>query len=345
MMITKKISVKGMVCTGCEDILESAIFALNGVDYVKANYQTNSVNVKFDDDKTTLTQIEHICAAEGYPIQVLPSTGHKFFKILLSAIALAILVFLIIFARNSGHLNHQLGLPAIDSSLSNVMIFVVGLVTGLHCVGMCGSFVIGYTLNDTQQGRSSYVSHLLYGLGKTLAYAMFGALFGFLGSLFKITPFIGGVSALLAGLFLVIFGLNMLNLFSVLKRIRIKQPVAVAEFATKNRKQSRSPFFIGFFSGFLLGCGPLQTMYVMAAGNGDALEGAKILTLFGLGTLPALLSFGLLARFLSSKMTQFFVHLSAIILIAMGIMMINKGMMRTGFDFQFIQQKIASYVL
>jgi sulfite exporter TauE/SafE/copper chaperone CopZ len=340
-MVTEKIIVKGMVCNGCEDVLESAIMQLDGVDDVKANYQTSSIKVKFDDDKITLIKIEQVCIAKGYLPQNLPATQHKIVKILFSFVALAILIALIILARNSGHLNHQFGLPTIDSSLSNMMIFVVGLVTGLHCVGMCGSFVVGYTLNDTQHGRSSYISHLLYGLGKTLAYAMFGALFGFLGSLFKITPFIGGVSAMIAGLFLVVFGLNMLNLFSILKRIRIKQPAAVVEFAIKNRKQSRSPFFIGFFSGFLLGCGPLQTMYVMAAGNGDALEGAKILTFFGLGTLPALLSFGVLARFLSSKMTRFFVHASAIILIVMGLMMINKGMMRTGFNFQFIQQKIA----
>jgi sulfite exporter TauE/SafE len=344
-MMTETIIVKGMVCNGCESILESAIQELGNVTYVKANYQTNSILVKFDDDKITLAQIKEVCVAKGYPIQVLSSTWRNVLKIFLSVVALGILIALIMLARNSGHLNHQLGLPTIDSSLSNMMIFVVGLVTGLHCVGMCGSFVVGYTLSDTQQGRSSYLSHFLYGLGKTLAYAMFGALFGFLGSLFKITPFIGGISAMIAGAFLVIFGLNMLNLFSVLKRIRIKQPAAVAEFAIKNRKQSRSPFFIGFFSGFLLGCGPLQTMYVMAAGNGDALEGAKILTLFGLGTLPALLSFGVLARFLSSKMTQFFVHASAIILIVMGAMMINKGMMRTGIDFKFIQQKIATYVL
>lgn len=237
---------------------------------------------------------------------------------------------------------HQFSLPEINSNTGNGMIFIVGLITGLHCIGMCGSFVIGYTAKDAEQGRSSYRSHVFYGIGKTLSYAMFGALFGLVGSLFKITPFISGVSTLVAGAFLILFGLNMLNIFSLLKHIRIKQPEAMARFAIKKRKQSRSPFFIGFFSGFLLGCGPLQAMYVMAAGNGDPLEGAKILTLFGLGTLPALLSFGLLTRMLSNKMTRSFIHASGFILVFMGLMMLNKGLIRTesGYDFKSIQQKI-----
>lgn len=344
-MVTEKIIVTGMVCGGCETSIEEGVGQLAGVESVKADYPSNTVIVSFDERQISLARIYEQCAEQGYPVGEVPTTEskkHLFFKVLLSCVAFASLIFLIILARQSGHVGHQIGLPDLNSYVSDGMIFVVGLVTGLHCIGMCGSFVIGYTLTDAEQGRSSYLSHLLYGLGKTVSYALFGALFGFLGSLFTITPFIGGMSAIVAGLFLVIFGLNMLNLFSALKRIRIKQPAAMAKFAIEHRKQSRSPFFIGFFSGFLLGCGPLQTMYVMAAGNGDALQGAKILALFGLGTLPALLSFGLIARLLSSKMTRFFIHASGIILIVMGLMMLNKGLMRTqsGFDFQSIQQKI-----
>lgn len=329
MIITKKIIVTGMMCSGCETILEEAISQLEGIESVKADYLSNTVNVKFDNRKVKVVNIYQLCAAKGYSVQDTIGKNPSIVKTVLSIVAFAGLVFLIILARQSGHIGHQLGLPNITPYLNDGMIFIIGLVTGLHCVGMCGSFVVGYTVSDAEQERSSYLSHLLYGLGKTLSYAMFGAFFGFMGSLFTITPFIGGMSAIFAGVFLVIFGLNMLNLFAILKRIRIKQPVAVAKFAVEHRKQSRNPFFIGFFSGFLLGCGPLQTMYVMAAGNGDALEGAKILTLFGLGTLPALLSFGVIARFLSSKMTRLFIHISGIILIVMGLMMINKGLMRT----------------
>jgi len=171
---------------------------------------------------------------------------------------------------------------------------------------------------------------------------MFGSIFGFIGSLISITPYIQGITNLIAGGFLFLFGLNMLNVFAVLKHIRIKQPKSVAQFAIEKRKRVRSPFFIGFFTGFLLGCGPLQAMYVMAAGSSDPFEGAKILTLFGLGTLPALWSFGYLTRLFSAVTTQRFFQLSGVILIFIGLMMFNKGLMRThsGYDFKSIEQQI-----
>jgi len=134
----------------------------------------------------------------------------------------------------------------------------------------------------------------------------------------------------------------MLDLFTVLKRVRIKQPVAITQYAMKKRRTARSPFFIGFFSGFLLGCGPLQAMYIMAAGNGDPIEGAKFLAAFGLGTLPALLGFGMATHLLSDKMTHRFLQASGIILIVMGSIMLNKGLMKTqsGYDFNSMSSQL-----
>ena len=327
MIVTEEIYVIGMHCGGCETIIEEAVIQIDGVLFVKAEYHKSAVKVRFDAKKTSLTHIQEACAASGYAFESLSGEEKSgVSKIILSLLALTGLLTVLILARRVGH---QLQLPEINSFTSDGMIFIVGLLTGLHCIGMCGSFLIGYTAKDTEQGRSVFRSHILYGTGKTLAYAMLGALFGFLGSLFHITPFISGLSIGLAGAFLILYGLNMLNIFTSLKAVRVKLPLTISRFITKRRKQSRSPFFIGFFSGFILGCGPLQVMYVLAAGNGDALSGAKILTLFGLGTLPALLGFGLLARMLSNTMTRHVVHASGIILIVLGSMMLNKGIIRS----------------
>ncbi|WP_230988047.1 sulfite exporter TauE/SafE family protein [Bathymodiolus japonicus methanotrophic gill symbiont] len=60
-------------------------------------------------------------------------------------------------------------------------------------------------------------------------------------------------------------------------------------------------------------------MYVMAAGNADPIEGAKFLVAFGLGTLPALLGFGMATRWLSGAMTQRITKISGVILLVMGL--------------------------
>lgn len=334
--------VTGMQCVGCEQIITSAVNELQGIKEISADYSTAIIKVSFDSDQTTLKRIQEVIETSGYGIAQTERSGKSWwFKLLLALVSVIGLVVIMVAARK---LSHQFTLPDLDSHLSDGMILIVGLITGLHCIGMCGGFVISYTARDTEQQRSSWLSHLLYGLGKTLSYAMFGAFFGFLGSMVSITPFIRGITNIAAGAFLILFGLNMLNVFSGLKRIRIKQPESMARFAIEHRKRSRRPFFIGFFSGFLLGCGPLQAMYVMAAGSSEPLLGAKILALFGLGTLPALLSFGFLTRLFSAAATQRFFQLSGVILVFVGTMMFNKGLVRTdsGYDFKSIGQKIST---
>lgn len=326
MFDTKEFYVKGMHCSGCEKTIEEALKKIVGVRFIKSDYLKSSVRINFDSEKTSLAQIQEVSAASGYTLTVAnDKKNSQRNKIIQSFLALAGLALVIIIARNLGH---KISLPEIDSAVSNGMIFIVGLLTSLHCIGMCGSFIIGYTSADTENGRSHFRSHLMYGAGKTISYALLGAFFGFIGSVFRITPLISGISISIAGGFLIIYGLKMVNIFSVLKAFRLKEPVEVENFVNAKRDQSKRPFFIGFFSGFILGCGPLQAMYVMAAGNGSALEGAKFLVLFGLGTLPALSGFGLLARTLSNRMTRRFVHSSGIILIILGSIMLNKGIIR-----------------
>ena len=337
-----KFTVSGMQCEGCEAIIETAVSKLTGVETVKADYKSGSVNVSFDPQQTHPDEIIQAIESNGYSVESDSLTSKKPFwlKALFVILAVAALVVVMIAARK---LSHQFTVPDLNSHLSDSMIFIVGLITGLHCIGMCGGFVLSYTAKDAEKHRPSWLSHFLYGFGKTLSYAMFGALFGLLGSMVSITLFMQGVTNIAAGLFLILFGLNMLGFNKILKYIHIRQPKRVTHFVQKHNKRSRSPFFIGFFSGFLLGCGPLQAMYVMAAGSSDPIQGAKILTLFGLGTLPALLSFGYLARLFSSTTTRRFFQLSGIILIFVGSMMLNKGLMRThsGYDFKSIGQRIS----
>lgn len=327
MIVTKEIKVLGMHCSSCSATIEESLAPLEGVHSVKANYPKSRASIRFDDEKIGLEAMAEICKEKGFTFQLANETNQSaILKLAFSLLALAVLLSLLLLAREFGH---RLKLPEINSVTNYGMVFLVGLLTGLHCVGMCGSFVIGYTAKDAEHGRSVYRSHILYGAGKTISYALFGALFGLLGSLFRITPFFSRLSILLAGLFLIIYGLNLLNLFAPLKAIRIKLPATLSGITAKMRWKTRSPFLVGFLSGMILGCGPLQAMYVMAAGLGNPLTGAIALAIFGLGTLPALTGFGFLARILSNSMTSRIIHATGIVLIVMGIMMFQKGLTPT----------------
>ena len=201
---------------------------------------------------------------------------------------------------------------------------------------MCGGFVVSYTTKGVKEGKKPHKMHLSYAIGKTLSYTVIGGIFGLLGSIIAFTPVMRGWAGILAGLFLVIFGLKMLNIFPALRKFKIKIPTSLKKFVRKEEKErSNSPLIIGLLNGLMIACGPLQAIYVMAAGTGSMVEGAKLLFAFGLGTLPVMLGFGYLTSIISKKATHKILKASGIIVIILGIIMINRGLSLTGSGYDY----------
>ena len=321
---------RGMHCPGCEHIIEDSVRPLPGVRSVKADYPTETVKVVFDSALVRLEDIYSVITRKGYRCVPLDDTGSKqtflkrlaFFLLGIAGIGLIILA--------DAKWISQSGTPDITQHMSLGLIFLLGLLTGFHCVGMCGGIVLSYTAEDARLGRRSYLSHLSYGAGKTLSYTAIGAMFGLFGAVITFTPFLRGTAGVIAGIFLIIFGLNMLGLFAPLRRLQLKMPLWLWRFTAKEARAHRGPFVIGLLNGLMIACGPLQAMYVMAAGTGSAAEGAKMLFAFGVGTLPVMLSFGMLTSLISGALTHRLLMASGAIVITLGAVMINRGLILTG---------------
>jgi sulfite exporter TauE/SafE/plastocyanin domain-containing protein/copper chaperone CopZ len=320
-----------MHCHGCEHIIETSVRKLPGIRTVKANYPTETVAVAFDPAATSLDKIRATIEQAGYRTYELDDPKRRRSAVAkLAGLILGVAGILLIIFFDTEWIS-QGGEPDISQHMSLGLIFLLGLLTGFHCVGMCGGFVLSYTADDAGAGRPSYLSHLLYGVGKTLSYTVIGATFGLLGAFVAFTPLLRGVAGMLAGGFLIVFGLNMLGLFAPLRRFRLGLPVPLQTFIYEKQSRSRHrPFVIGLLNGLMLACGPLQAMYVMAAGTGSALEGAKMLFAFSVGTLPVLLSFGVLATFISGALTHRLLRASGVIVVVLGAVMINRGLILTG---------------
>jgi sulfite exporter TauE/SafE len=247
-------------------------------------------------------------------------------------IAVGILFLLNLDRFMSGHP----ALPVNGEELSYALLFIAGLFTGFHCVGMCGALVVGYTVKAAAgEGGSKYLTHAYYGAGKTLSYTVIGGLFGALGAIVTFTPFMRGMAGLAAGVFLLLFGLATLNLFPSLSRFRIKMPGFVMKHLGKAYRSNSNPFVIGLLNGLMVICGPLQAMYIMAAGTGSPLDGAKMLFVFGLGTLPVMTGFGILTSALSKQLAPKIVKASGVVVIALGAIMVNRGLVMVGQGYDF----------
>ncbi len=332
------LNVTGMHCSGCEHAVEAAVRNLAGVDSVKADHVAARVKIEFNDNIVTRQAIESVVRSTGYT--VLTEADSKW-PLVYQVLLFAGLLMLVGGVAFWGKSLMPGVMQQLNAELSYAMLFGIGFLTGFHCIGMCGSFVVSYA-DATRSNAEAMVAHFSYGAGKTVSYAAIGAGFGLLGAALTITPVMRGYAAILAGLFLCLFGLKMLNVIPTMGFLSIRLPDAFVNKVTRQINLRRSPLLIGLLSGLLLGCGPLQAMYILAAGTGSPGEGAMLLFFFGLGTLPPLLGFGFFASFLSRKTIHEMIKVSGVLVIIMGAMMLNRGLTITdsGLDAGSLWQRL-----
>jgi sulfite exporter TauE/SafE len=249
--------------------------------------------------------------------------------LLFGIIGILVLGYFILKALNS------VAVPDISQGMSYGLLFIVGLLTGFHCIAMCGGFVIGFTAGGAREKGNTWRAPALYGAGKLVSYTVIGAVFGAVGSLIAFTPLIRGVVGIVAGVLLVIYGINLMNFIPWLRKLWVRQPGFIMNWmGTKNPKNATlHPLVVGLLNGLMIACGPLQAIYILAAGTGSPLEGAKLLFIFALGTLPVMLGFGYLTTVVSHKITARLLQASGIIVLVLGLVMLNQGLVLTGSGF------------
>ncbi|HLE06811.1 MAG TPA: sulfite exporter TauE/SafE family protein [Candidatus Nanoarchaeia archaeon] len=312
--------VKGMHCASCEKIINDSIKEVDGVNGFKISYVTGKAIINYNstqNKKEAYSKIKKL----GYIVLESASnnknTSSDKYTIRLNKSSLLI-TSLIVVLIGSYFLMQNLTDFNIPTNASYVILFVTGLMTGFHCIGMCGGFMLS-TKSKTP---------ISYGVGKLISYTVIGGLFGLLGSFIIFTPTIRGVAGVIAGVFLISYGLSNLGV-NFLKRIRIPIPSSLTSLIAK-KSEKKKPFITGLLNGLMIACGPLQAMYIYAAGTGSVLQGALSLFFFGLGTLPVMMGFGYLTKVISNKTTHNIIKASGALMIILGLLMINYGLTLSG---------------
>jgi len=178
--------------------------------------------------------------------------------------------------------------------------FVVGLLGGVHCVGMCGG-IVG-ALSFGLPGDRNLPILLAYNVGRISSYTLAGALMGALGFYFSgLLPVQTAQRVLLsfAGLFLILMGLYLGGWWNALSRIERAGGVLWRRIEPLGRgllpvRSVRHGLLLGLLWGWLP-CGLVYSALVWTVSAGGAVEGAMLMLAFGIGTLPNLLLMGVAA--------------------------------------------------
>lgn len=203
-----------------------------------------------------------------------------------------------------------------QTNISYPLLFLIGLLSSLHCVGMCGGIVAAYC-----NANPDPKAHWQYNLGRLISYTTIGALLGGFGSVFLPSPTITGLITLVAGLIMVLYGLEQLLARPFLSKITLPWS---RFFKVFGQSKSSAPFFVGLANG-LMPCGPLQTLQLYALSSGSAIRGGLSLGIYALGTIPLMLGFGHFLARLSRSQVSKALRISGVIIIILGLLLLGRA--------------------
>jgi uncharacterized protein len=205
--------------------------------------------------------------------------------------------------------------------------FFVGLVGSLHCIGMCGPIAIALPVPNS--GNLSFLTgRILYNLGRVVTYAFLGALLGLVGSKIALAGAQQVVSIVLGVIIIiaVLLPQKYKNYFAQHPVIqKLAHPLKSNIGVLFKKGTFSAMFLIGILNGFL----PCGLVYVALAGaiaSGDAISGAAVMVLFGLGTVPVMFAASVFGKFINIGIRTKIRKAIPVLAILLGVIFILRGM-------------------
>ncbi len=327
----------GMHCANCEVLLERKLKGVAGVNKVKVNHLSGQCQL-FCQSQPILDELKRVVQAEGYQIELtIPrqsapvkdalTKGRDYLETGAIFLVLAAAYFIL---KQFNLLPPGFG---VKENMSYGLILLIGLVAAVSsCLAVTGGLLLALAAKYNEQhpelaGFRRFKPHLYFNFGRLLGYAFFGALVGGLGSLLSLSASLSSLVTILASLLMIIAGLSLLKLLpKSLGHLSLKLPKSlVHKIHDLSVRQSKGAAFILGALTFFLPCGFTLALQLYVLTKGSVTAGALTMLVFALGTLPSLISVGLLSSFVVGRWQRYFLKLAGLIVIIMGLFNINQG--------------------
>jgi len=234
------------------------------------------------------------------------------------------------------------GTAAISGDVGLVVFAAVGLLGGAHCLGMCGPLV---TLYADQLGDGGPVAwteirqHLLFNAGRTVSYALLGALMGLLGTVVydaaavaAAADTVRAVAGVAVGGFIVVTGAIYLRTGSTASAVsRLGSASLFRRLSTRLHEHVDQwvggPRIVGLGAVHgLLPCPLLYPAFLYAFAVGSPVYGATALAVLGLGTVPAVFGYGVAFNAVSPRFQSRLHRLLGVVFLVLGYLPLSHGL-------------------
>lgn len=318
--------ISDMHCPHCETAILRAVRDMKGIKNPQADYRAGTLSALWDETVLPESALRDLIAEAGYTLagkrEAIP-VWKRLLSLLAVLAVLAALFALVALSPLRGFLSR---FPIAKAGMGLGALFMVGLLTSLHCVAMCGGINLAQSAASAHAGRRVSASNIQYNLGRLVSYTVVGGVVGAVGSVFKLSNAAQAAIQLVAAIFMVLMALNLLDIGG----LRSVVPTLPVGLRTKLMgKGSRSSLYIGLLNG-LMPCGPLQAMQLYALSTGSWHMGALSMFCFCLGTVPLMLGFGLVSGKLNKRFARPMRVASGVLVLLMGMTMLSNGLSLSG---------------
>lgn len=223
-----------------------------------------------------------------------------------------------------------------EGTLGVGAIFFIGLTASVSsCLAMVGGLLLSVSASwDKAHPKATrwekFEPQIYFNIGRIVGYFILGGLTGLLGKQLILSVQGTGILKIVLSLVMIWLGLGILDL--VPKKYCSMPLPAFAVRRMRRMHESESifaPFLLGGFTYFIP-CGFTQSMQLLALSTGSFNSGALIMTVFALGTLPALLGIGTLSAVTQGKAGKIFLSVAGAASLLLGLGGLRAGIGLSG---------------
>jgi len=336
--------IRGMHCRSCELLLEDSIGSVPGIKRVRTNFKKGIAEFHYEGTPPNKRELEAAVIAAGYSLGMGEEEKKQFFSRnfedyveLTAAVALLFIIYIVLDTLGILNLNFS---PNTTSGLIGVLI--VGLTAGVStCMALVGGLVLGISsrhadLHPEATAVQKFRPHVFFNIGRLVPYALLGGVIGLLGSALKISSSVIGMLTLVLGFVMLFLGLKLIDIFPRLHNATISLPKGVSRMlglTTEVKEYSHRGAFLTGALTFFVPCGFTQAMQLYAVSTGSFTQGALIMGMFALGTLPGLVGIGGLTSVVKGAFARYFFKFAGVIVILLALFNISSGYNLTGWNF------------
>ena len=205
--------------------------------------------------------------------------------------------------------------------------FFFGLISSLHCIGMCGPIAMMLPLDRNNQTKKAF-QILMYHAGRITTYASLGLVFGLLGR----GLFLAGLQQKISIVIGVVMILIVIIPEKIFARYNFSKPVfrliskVKSSLGNQFKKKSASSIYtIGLLNGFLP-CGLVYAALFGAIAMQNEWYGMRYMALYGLGTVPLMSAVVYMAHLLGNPIRNKAQKLIPLVAVSIGILFILRGL-------------------